>query len=102
MKTQREKVLELLKQAGRQGINSFSERATALQLPTRIFELKKEGYLITTRRHKDASVDYILMGGPRMPVETPEKEEMVEVTYTKDGYDYIKFVPKSQLQETLL
>lgn len=71
-KTQREKVLELLKVAGPQGINSFSERATALQLPTRIFELKREGYLITTRRHTDSSVDYILVGHSTMPSKAAE------------------------------
>ena len=96
MKTQRQKVLELLKIAGRQGINSFSERATALQLPTRIFELKKEGYLITTRRHSDASVDYILLGHT-----SPKKAIEVEEEYTYVFEDNMsRRVLKSSLKPT--
>jgi hypothetical protein len=75
--TQREKILALLRTAGPAGINSFGvARRIALQLPTRINELKAEGYLITTRTYKNRSKDYILISEPagtKRPEKTPRK-----------------------------
>ena len=62
--TQQEKILKLL-QENPAGINSFGvAREIALQLPTRIKELKAKGYEILSLRKPDASVDYILQGSP--------------------------------------
>ena len=62
--TQQEKILKLL-QENPAGINSFGvAREIALQLPTRITELKDKGYEILSLRKPDASVDYILQGSP--------------------------------------
>lgn len=62
--TQREKILKLL-QENPAGINSFGiARDLALQLPTRVFELKRKGYDITSLPKPDGSVDYILNASP--------------------------------------
>ena len=64
MKTQKEKILKLL-QDNPTGINSFGmARDLALQLPTRIWELKRLGHNITSTDKQDGSVDYILQEGP--------------------------------------
>lgn len=74
--TQQNKILLLLKQAGTKGINSYGVgRQIALQLPRVMNDLKKAGHLWTTRRHRDASVDYILLSSPRTlkeGIETPD------------------------------
>lgn len=58
--TQKEKILQLL-QENPAGINSFGvAREIALQLPTRILELKRKDYDITSIHKEDGSVDYIL------------------------------------------
>lgn len=62
--TQKQKILKLL-QDNPAGINSFGiARNLALQLPTRIFELKRKGYEITSIGKDDGSVDYILHSVP--------------------------------------
>ena len=62
--TQKERILKLLKE-NPAGINSFGvARDLALQLPTRIFELKQKGYLIVSISKDDGSVDYILQASP--------------------------------------
>lgn len=76
--TQHAEVLKLLKQAGNQGINSFTYRQQWIQLPVRIKELKELGHLITTRTHKDKSVDYILIEEKKVP-------ERLVWKFTKDG-----------------
>lgn len=65
---QRQKILKLLKEAGALGVNSYGvARDLALQLPTRIYELKREGYDITAIAKPDKSVDYILNKEPESP-----------------------------------
>lgn len=62
--TQKEKIIALL-QENPAGINSFGiARELALQLPTRIFELKRKGYQIVSTPKSDGSVDYTLQGTP--------------------------------------
>lgn len=62
--TQQEKILALLKQYPA-GLNSFGvAREIALQLPTRILELRRKGYTITSIGKDDGSVDYVLNGTP--------------------------------------
>lgn len=64
--TQQEKILKLL-QENPAGINSFGiARDLALQLPTRIFELKRKGYEIVSTPKNDGSVDYTLQGQPEV------------------------------------
>ena len=58
--TQRQKVLKALQEAGEVGINSFDARHLALQLPTRIKEIKQE-YAIKTTTNPDRSVTYRLL-----------------------------------------
>lgn len=61
--TQKEKILRLLTEAGQTGINSFGiARDLALQLPTRIFELREQGYEIISIDQPDGSVNYVLYG----------------------------------------
>lgn len=100
MNIQREKVLTLLQNAGSRGVNSWdlTYLHAVKQAPTRISEIKDLGYSIKTRHEKNKSVTYFLVGGSRMPVEAPKDEEMVDVPYQKDGYDFIKQVPKSSLK----
>lgn len=62
--TQKEKILRLL-QENPAGINSFGvAREIALQLPTRILELRRKGYTITSIGKDDGSVDYVLNDSP--------------------------------------
>lgn len=81
--TQHEEILKLLKQAGSQGINSFTYRQQWIQLPVRIKELKEMGHLITTRTHKDKSVDYVLIEEKKAP-----KQTRLVWKFTKDGRAY--------------
>jgi hypothetical protein len=61
--TQKQQILKLL-QENPAGVNSFGvARELALQLPTRIFELKKSHNIISTPK-SDGSVDYVLMDAP--------------------------------------
>lgn len=55
----------MLTEAGARGVNSYGHaRDVALQLPHVIFQLKRKGYVVTTRRNPNASVDYILVHTP--------------------------------------
>jgi hypothetical protein len=60
---QENEVLEILQGCGSSGMNSYTWRTRYVQLPARIFGLKKAGYQITTRRKRNGSVDYILIPG---------------------------------------
>lgn len=62
--TQQDKILNLLREHPA-GVNSFGlARDIALQLPTRIKELKIKGYQIVSISKPDNSVDYVLQGEP--------------------------------------
>ena len=62
--TQKERILKLL-QENPTGINSFGvAREIALQLPTRILELRRAGHDLTSIGKDDGSVDYVLQGSP--------------------------------------
>jgi hypothetical protein len=63
---QRNKVLELLQNAGANGINGYdlTYRHKIKQAPTRIFELREQGYAIESRKNPNKSVTYILLGSP--------------------------------------
>lgn len=62
--TQKQKILALL-QENPAGINSFGvAREIALQLPTRILELRRAGHDITSIGKDDGSVDYVLQNSP--------------------------------------
>ena len=60
--TQHNKILQALREAGDTRINSFTARQELriIQLPTRVWELKKLGYDITEKINSDKSVNYIL------------------------------------------
>jgi len=87
---QRQRILELLRQSGNDGVNSYdlTFKFGVKQAPTRIRELKDEGLIIKSRRRRDKSVDYILlgeMGGstvttqPEIQPQKPWEEELVRV-----------------------
>lgn len=101
MTTQHQKILEILRSSGNNGMNSFRWRTMFIQLPVRIKELKEEGYLITTRKRRNRSVDYILLGEPGQPVKPVERikqpweEELIRVEHpsgrvTWESPDYFK------------
>lgn len=76
--TQKQKILKLLKDNPK-GINSYGvARDLALQLPTRVWELKQMGYNITSVTKDDKSVDYVLLEGEITPIEKPRAEFVVE------------------------
>lgn len=81
--TQYQKIIKLLREAGEEGINSFDTRAVALQLPARIFYLKRPPYglNIVTRGNKDSSVNYILIENAK--AEKPFKWEFRGTTAIK-------------------
>lgn len=66
MKTQRLKVLQLLQEHKSAGVNSYDLTYvySIKQAPTRIKELKEEGYVITSQTLANRSVQYILNGAP--------------------------------------
>lgn len=69
--TQKEKILNLLRE-NPAGINSFGvARDLALQLPTRIWELRQKGYQIISINKQDGSVDYVLQ-------EIPQQEKQLK------------------------
>lgn len=79
--TQKEKILKLLTDDPA-GINSFGiARDIALQLPTRISELKEKGYIITSIHQKDGSVDYVLTGKPQTERKRVGWEKVNETTF---------------------
>ena len=58
--TQHEKILNILREKGEYGMNSFQYRTMFIQLPVRIKELKRMGHKIVTSPNKNRSVNYIL------------------------------------------
>lgn len=94
MNTQRQHVLELLKDAGMIGVNSYelTYRYGIKQAPTRIKELRDEGYSIISKPLPNRSVQYILNAEPSNNVTEPKAEippwmKQYE-KYEKDGKTY--------------
>lgn len=61
--TQRQKVLRLLRESGKSGLNSHDLTYIhgIKQAPTRIYELIEKGYKISSSApHKNRSIDYVL------------------------------------------
>lgn len=92
MKTQQEKILALLQQAGILGINSYdlTYKYSCKQAPTRIKELKELGYQIVSKQKPNRSVQYILLGKSPTPMVTTKpsiqaqswEEELIPVQKT--------------------
>jgi hypothetical protein len=84
MKTlsQKETLLAVLREKG--SVNSYDADYVLhiKQAPTRIHELKKDGYLITSRTKADKSVDWILLDEPKPVV---EQEESYNYHYVFNG-----------------
>jgi len=95
--TQKQKILNILRQEGSKGLNSYEWRHIALQLPTRIFELKQAGYLITEKTNPDRSVNYLLIQEPKQATvsQKPNYEEMYN--FTSDGRAIPKEEPKQEV-----
>jgi hypothetical protein len=93
--TQHQEILQILKQTGKTGMNSWLYRRQFIQLPVRIKELKEKGYLIVSQRNEDTSVNYILLSVSK-PIVVSEKPQMIDVPYKKDGYEYLGKVPANQ------
>ena len=64
--TQEGRVLQALRQARTEGINSYTAREELhiIQLPARVWGLKAKGHLITERTNPDKSVTYFLISSP--------------------------------------
>jgi len=84
MKTQHQKILEILKRTG--GMNSYAYRMEFIQLPVRIRELKQMGYNIISKPNVNRSVTYILEA-PRLSYqeEQQKKEEEQLIRVVKNG-----------------
>jgi len=95
--TQKQKILNILRQEGSKGLNSYEWRHIALQLPTRIFELKQAGYLITEKTNHDRSVNYFLIQEPTAATapQKPNYEEMYN--FTNDGRAVLREEPKQEV-----
>jgi hypothetical protein len=79
--TQRERILKLL-QDNPAGINSFGvARELALQLPTRVLELRRAGHNIISIRQDNGSVDYVL-------TETQERPQNTEIKFIVENGIY--------------
>lgn len=90
MVTQRTKILIALRKAGDKGINSYTARTQLqiIQLPTRIWELKKLGHNIVEKHNSDKSVNYILI---KEFIVSPKKQP--EYIF-RNGTAYLKQEPK--------
>lgn len=62
-------------------MNSFAWRQQFIQLPVRIKELKDMGYLIVSKRNRDASVNYVFLGevNTSAPVVTTKPKQQWEI-----------------------
>jgi len=96
MTTQRNKVLQLLRNAGQSGVSSYEFTFThhIKQAPTRIHELKKMGFNIISKP-KDNTVIYVLLEASQVttqPVIQPENpwEKDYEPYIGKDGRTYYR------------
>ena len=58
---QHNQILQILEQCGNAGMNSWQYRTKFIQLPVRVLELRKKGYLIVSKRNEDTSVNYVLL-----------------------------------------
>lgn len=86
MKTQQNKILALLRHMGPLGVNSFDLTYVHFikQAPTRIKELKVQGYTIVSKPARNNSVTYILLGSPASnrivePQNQPWDEPLVRI-----------------------
>jgi hypothetical protein len=89
--TQREKILLALQVAGRKGINSYTARQElqVIQLPTRVWELKKLGHNIIDRTNPDKSVNYILLSSPVVKEVKPIINDYSNWVFDKSGRAYL-------------
>lgn len=62
---QHKKILTILLACGEKGMNSWRHRGGRIQLPARIFELKKKGFQIVSVENKNTSVNYVLLAVPK-------------------------------------
>ena len=98
--TQNDELLELLKERGSIGVNSFEPfRNNHRQLPRMIDDLEKEDYFIEHNRQTNTSMTYVLVGFPKAEVIKPK----TEIIFYKDeqGHEMSKEVPINQQQELL-
>lgn len=70
--TQRQRILNELIDLKEVGLNSYyaTYDLRIKQAPTRIWELKKEGFVIETKSNKDGSVNWTLIAHPPKIVKT--------------------------------
>ena len=98
--TQKQKILQYLKQAGTDGLNSYDADYSLhiKQAPARIWDLKQDGYTIVTRTNADKSVNWILASSPVVKkIEAPVNDYSKYVF--KDGRAYI---PEEAKQESFI
>lgn len=98
--TQHQEILQILKQTGKAGMNSWLYRRKFIQLPVRIKELKSKGYNIVSRRNEDTSVNYILLSSPKPIV--IEKPTYIDVFDNKTNTYYRELVDRNPVQQQLI
>ena len=91
---QHQEILQILKQCGKSGMNSWLYRRKFIQLPVRIKELKEKGYLIVSKRNEDTSVNYILLSKDQ----TKEQEVQNDYIWIFEG-NVAKRVLKSDINK---
>lgn len=109
MKNQQDKILALLQNAGTVGVNSYdlTYKHSCKQAPTRIKELREQGYAIVSKKNLNRSVNYILLGTPALnhttltpvqPRPLQSWEKPLEKYVGKDGRTYWreKIEPKQE------
>jgi len=87
MKTQQDKVLQLLKASGSRGVNSYdlTYLHAIKQAPTRISELKEQNHRIFSRTEKNRSVTYILQSNFVPTTKNKETDEEYVWIYEGDS-----------------
>ena len=65
---QQTKILQILRVCKDMGMNSYSYRMQFIQLPARIKDLRKMGFIIQSRENQNRSVNYILQMEPSEPI----------------------------------
>jgi len=101
MKTQQDKVLQLLKASGSRGVNSYdlTYLHAIKQAPTRISELKEQNHRIFSRTEKNRSVTYILQSNFVPTTKNKETDEEYVWIYEENS---ARRVSRSQMKPTQL
>jgi helix-turn-helix protein len=73
--SQRERILSLLRSRGSSGATNLELNAICFRYGARIFELRKAGFDIKTRREGETEFRFVLVGEPENPKSLPTFEQ---------------------------